>query len=65
VVSNRAEDDGFSRAIKVCSTTSFGGEVKLLAQCRKILLQFKNSAEYERDIYSTNFAIISHQVSPD
>jgi hypothetical protein len=31
--------DGFLRAVKICSMPSFGGEVKLLAPCRKILLR--------------------------
>jgi hypothetical protein len=31
--SNPAEDDGFLRVIKVCSMTSFGGEVKPLVPC--------------------------------
>jgi hypothetical protein len=29
--SNLAKDNGFLREIKICSTTSFGGEVKPLA----------------------------------
>jgi hypothetical protein len=37
---NPAEDDGFLRAIKIRSTTSFGREV-LLAACRKILRNVK------------------------
>jgi hypothetical protein len=39
--SNPAEDDGFLRAIKICSTTSFGGEVKPSASCLKILQHVK------------------------
>jgi hypothetical protein len=38
-----AEDDGFSRAIKIRSTTSFGGEVKPLAPWRKILRHVKDT----------------------
>jgi hypothetical protein len=34
---NPAEDRGFLRAIKICSTTSFREEVKLSVLCRKIL----------------------------
>jgi hypothetical protein len=33
--SNLDKDDGFLRAIKICSTTSFGREVKPSAPCRK------------------------------
>jgi hypothetical protein len=47
--SNPAEDDGFLRAIKIHSTTSFGGEVKPQAPCRKILRHNKETYEYERD----------------
>jgi hypothetical protein len=32
---NSAKDDGFLWAIKIGSTTSFGGEVKLLASCHR------------------------------
>jgi hypothetical protein len=35
--SNRAEEDEFLKAIKIRSLTSFGGEVKPSAPCRKIL----------------------------
>jgi hypothetical protein len=35
--SNPAEDGGFLRVKQVRSTTSFGGEVKPVAPCRKIL----------------------------
>jgi hypothetical protein len=33
--SNPAEDDGFSRVIKIRSTPSFGGEVKPSVPCRR------------------------------
>jgi hypothetical protein len=33
--SSPAKDDGFLMAIQVRSTTSFGGEIKPSAQCRK------------------------------
>jgi hypothetical protein len=36
-VSNLAKDDGFLRAIKIRSTTSFKGEVKPSVPCHKIL----------------------------
>jgi hypothetical protein len=35
------------RAIKIRSTTSFGGEVKQSAPCRKILLRVKDPYRYE------------------
>jgi hypothetical protein len=35
------QDDGFLRAIKICSTPSFRWEVKLDVQCRKILRHAK------------------------
>jgi hypothetical protein len=40
--SNPVEGDGFLRAIKLCSTISFGEEVKPSVTCRKILLQLKD-----------------------
>jgi hypothetical protein len=33
--SNPAEDDGFLRAIKICSLTSLGGEEKLSVPCHR------------------------------
>jgi hypothetical protein len=42
--------EGFLRAIKIRSTPSFGGEVKLFAPCRNILQHVKEAFEYERDI---------------
>jgi hypothetical protein len=48
--SNPAEDDGFLRAIKISSISSFGGEVKLFAPFRMILRHVKELYEYERDI---------------
>jgi hypothetical protein len=38
-----ADNDGFLRAIKICNTPSFGGEVKPSSPCRKILRHVKNS----------------------
>jgi hypothetical protein len=35
VGSNPAEDDGLIRAIKISTTTSFGGEVKSFVPCRR------------------------------
>jgi hypothetical protein len=40
-----AEGDGFSRAIKIRSTPSFRGEVKLSAPCHKVLWYVKNPFE--------------------
>jgi len=47
--SNPAEDDGFLKATKICSTTSFEEEVKPSAPCREILWHVKESYEYEGD----------------
>jgi hypothetical protein len=41
---------GILRAITIRSTPSFGGEVKPLAPCRKILRHVKELCEYGRDI---------------
>jgi hypothetical protein len=38
----------FLRAIKICSTTSFGEEVKPSASCHKILQHVKDSLRYNR-----------------
>jgi hypothetical protein len=40
--SSLAEDNGFLREIKICGTTSFGGEVKLPAPCHEILRHVKD-----------------------
>jgi hypothetical protein len=45
--SNPAEDEGLLMAIKIRSTTSFGGEVKPSAPCRNILWHIKNPAVFE------------------
>jgi hypothetical protein len=47
--SNSAKGNGFLRMTKICSTPSFGGEVKLFAACFKILHHVKNLLKYERD----------------
>jgi hypothetical protein len=39
--SNLAEDDRFVIAIKICSTTSLGGKVKLAVPCHQILRHVK------------------------
>jgi hypothetical protein len=49
VGSNPDEDDGFLRAIKIRSTTFFGGEVKPLVPCRKVFRYVKENYEYEID----------------
>jgi hypothetical protein len=49
-----AEDDGFLRAIKIRSTTSFGEGVKLSAPCRKILRHLKEIYEYEKILRRQN-----------
>jgi hypothetical protein len=41
---------GYLRAMKIRSTTYFGGQVKPLFPCRKILLHVKELYECERDI---------------
>jgi hypothetical protein len=48
-VSDPAEDDGFLRAIKIRSKTSFGKEGKASVSCLKILRHVKGPYEYERD----------------
>jgi hypothetical protein len=52
-------------AIQIRSTTSFGGEIKLSAICRKILRHVKNPCEsMTRDTSSAIFNYISRQI-PD
>jgi hypothetical protein len=41
-------DDGFLKAIKFCSASSFRGELKPLAACRKMLLYVKEAHKYEK-----------------
>jgi hypothetical protein len=48
--SNPVQDDGFLRAIKIRSTTSFGGNVTPSVPCRKSLQHVKETYKYERDI---------------
>jgi hypothetical protein len=40
--------NGHLRAIKICSTPTFGWEVKLEVPCRKILLHVRHSLTYQR-----------------
>jgi hypothetical protein len=49
VGSHPANSDGFLKAIKVHTATSFGGEVKLSVPCRKILRNVKDPLRYDRD----------------
>jgi hypothetical protein len=49
--SNPAEDDGFLRAIKIRSTTSFGREIKPSATRYNILRHVKTPAEYEEILH--------------
>jgi hypothetical protein len=56
---NPAEDSGFLRAIKICSTTSFGGEVKPLVLCCEILQHVKELYRFEGDISYATFMAIS------
>jgi hypothetical protein len=64
VGSNLANSNGFSRAIKICNMTSFSREVKMSAQCHKILWHVKDTLRYDRDTDRQNSVAISHPVSP-
>jgi hypothetical protein len=46
---NPAEDDGFIRAVKIRSSTSFGGEVKPSVPCREVLRRVKEHNEDKID----------------
>jgi hypothetical protein len=50
--------------INIHSKTSFEGEVKLSATCRKILWHVKDPLRYDKDTERQNSAAISHPVSP-
>jgi hypothetical protein len=54
--SKPAEDEGFLRAIKIRSTTSFGGEVKPSVSCRKILWRVKRT----RRVWNRHFVCEIH-----
>jgi hypothetical protein len=43
-----ARGDGFLRVIKIRSTLSFGGEVKLSAPCCKILMHVKITSKFKQ-----------------
>jgi hypothetical protein len=62
--SNSAESDGLLRTIKIRSTTSFGGEEKPSAPCRKILRHVKDPLRNDRDTDRQNSAAISRPVFP-
>jgi hypothetical protein len=62
--SNPAESDGSLRAIKIRSMTSFGGEEKPLAPCRKTLRHVKDPSRYDRDTDRQNLAAIYRPLSP-
>jgi hypothetical protein len=46
--SNPAKSDGLLRTIKICSTPSFGGEVKPSVPCHKILHHVNDPFRYDR-----------------
>jgi hypothetical protein len=62
--SNSAEDNGFLRAIKIRSATSFGGEVKLTVSFHKIYGMLKNPTSMKEILLRKNSAAIYRQVSP-
>jgi hypothetical protein len=51
---NPGRDDGFLRAIKIRSTTSFGGEVKPSVPCRKILRHVKHPCSMKEILRKQN-----------
>jgi hypothetical protein len=59
--SNPAEDDGFLKSIKIRSKSSFGGEVKLVVPCRKILRHVKDPYGM-KEILVSKIQDISHEV---
>jgi predicted nucleic acid-binding Zn ribbon protein len=48
---NPANDNGLLRAIKVCSTPSFRGEVKPSARCHEILWHVKKKPQSMKEIF--------------
>jgi hypothetical protein len=44
------QGDGFLSAMKIRNATYFGGEVKPLAKCRKIVWDDKGLHDHEREI---------------
>jgi hypothetical protein len=65
VGSNLAKDEGFSRKIKIRSTTSFRGEVKLLFHYLGFYSMLKHPTSMEKILCRQNSVVIYHQVSPD
>jgi hypothetical protein len=62
--SNPAEDNGFLRVIKICSMTSFGGEVKSSVPCRRFTA-WKNFTSMEKMLCKQNsVAMFLTHVSP-
>jgi hypothetical protein len=57
--------DGFLRAIKIRSTTSFGVEVKPSAPCRKILRHVKDHFEVWTKIFRRPNLLFLRQAPPD
>jgi hypothetical protein len=55
-------EDGFLRAINILSTTSFGGEVKPSAPCRKFLRHVKELRVVRQRFYVAKFKDISRQL---
>jgi hypothetical protein len=64
VGSNLAESNRLLRAKKFRSMTSFGGEVKPLATCHKILRHVKDPLRHDRGTDRQNSVAISCPVSP-
>jgi hypothetical protein len=48
--SDPVDDEGFLRETKIRNMTSFAGEVKPSAPCRKILRHVKEPSQYESEI---------------
>jgi hypothetical protein len=55
--------DGYLRTIKICSTASFGGEVKPEAPC-KILQHVKITCKYEQKSFATPNPLFNSPVPP-
>jgi hypothetical protein len=62
--SNPAESDGFLKATKICSLTSFRGKVKPSASCHKFLRHVQDPLRYDRNTDRQNSVAISCPVSP-
>jgi hypothetical protein len=56
------QGDGFVRVIKICSTPSFEGEVKLEAPYHKILQHIKELYWHEKDTVLTKYIISFAQI---